>query len=46
MRNAAGGFREPAYIGLGQLHNLSIGLRFLKSLDEVNCSTLTSCNLL
>lgn len=44
-RNAVGGFREPSFIGIGRMHDMSIGLRYLKSSDEINASSISSCKL-
>lgn len=42
VRNALGGYREPTFIGMSQMHSFSIGLRHLKSSTDVNSAIIAS----
>ncbi|KAI1718350.1 HECT-domain (ubiquitin-transferase) domain-containing protein [Ditylenchus destructor] len=43
LRNAVGGFREPSYIGIGRMHDLGIGLRYLNG-SEIHNDIISSAS--
>lgn len=45
LRNAVGGFKETPYIGFAGMKYFSVGVRYLKSPDEISSTTLSSCNI-